>query len=311
MSFQNIKSVQDAESYLDAAIKKAVRKVSELRKKASKDKLKKAKYLESTKMQIMKDILISDMQEILKDFPYAHDLPVFYRELTDAVIGIDRLKRSLSVVRLIKNKINEFFKLYNRRLTKSSSVEQIMKCKKEFYGRASSLFKRSKKAFAFLENARKIFRRFPVIKTKLKTIAIAGFPNVGKSTLMGKLSPSKPEVAAYSFTTKGIMIGYTPDNIQLLDTPGTLNRVDKMNMIEKQAWLALNLLAEKIIYIFDLTEPFPLKDQEELYKRLKQLGKPIIVYLSKTDILDKEKVSSFKRRYKEALTDTGELKKQM
>ncbi|MBW2978466.1 50S ribosome-binding GTPase, partial [Candidatus Woesearchaeota archaeon] len=183
--------------------------------------------------------------------------------------------------------------------------------KKEFYGRISSLFKRAKSNFNFLENTRKTLKQFPIIKTKLPTIAIAGFPNVGKSTLLGKLSSSKPEVQVYAFTTKGIMIGYMQkdkEKIQLLDTPGTLNRLDKMNMIEKQAWLALKLLAEKIIYIFDLTEPFPLADQEELYKRVKQFQKPIIIYLSKTDILEKSKIDKFKNRYK-VVTDIKELKK--
>ena len=151
-----------------------------------------------------------------------------------------------------------------------------------------------------------------MVKTKLPTIAIAGFPNVGKSTLLGKISSSKPEVAAYPFTTKGIMIGYFKKDskkIQILDTPGTLNRLDKMNMIEKQAWLALKLVAKKIIYIFDLTEPFPLDLQEELYTKIKQLQKPVMIYLSKTDILEKEKVNKFKQKYRTAITDLEELKK--
>ena len=104
------------------------------------------------------------------------------------------------------------------------------------------------------------------------------------------------------------MIGYI-ENIQLLDTPGTLNRFNKMNDIEQQAYLVMKLVAEKIIYIFDLTEPYPLKDQIKLYERIKELGKPVIIYLSKTDILDKKKVNEFKKKYE--AVDINGLKKKL
>ena len=38
-----------------------------------------------------------------------------------------------------------------------------------------------------------------------------------------------------------------------------------MNNIEKVAFLAIKLLAEKIIYVFDLTEPYTMEEQEKLY----------------------------------------------
>ena len=40
-------------------------------------------------------------------------------------------------------------------------------------------------------------------------VALFGFPNVGKSTLLSKLTPSKPKIANYSFTTKRINMGYS------------------------------------------------------------------------------------------------------
>jgi len=36
---------------------------------------------------------------------------------------------------------------------------------------------------------------FPSIKTNLPTIAIAGFPNVGKTTLLSKITDAKPKIA--------------------------------------------------------------------------------------------------------------------
>ena len=145
-------------------------------------------------------------------------------------------------------------------------------------------------------------RNYPAIKTGTKTIAIAGFPNVGKTTLLMKLTGSKPDIQPYAFTTKGINVGYIKgkEKLQLLDTPGTLNRFDTMNNIEKVAFLALKLLAEKIIYVFDITEPYPLEQQIKLYKEIKKMKKPVIIYLSKTDILEKGQISEFKKKYKAA-----------
>ena len=93
--------------------------------------------------------------------------------------------------------------------------------------------------------------------------------------------------------------------IQLLDTPGALNRFDKMNIIEKQAFLAMRFLSDVIIYIFDLTESYPLKDQEKLFKKIvKDFDKPMLVYLSKTDILEKTAdgramIEEFKKNHKD------------
>ena len=52
--------------------------------------------------------------------------------------------------------------------------------------------------------------------------------------------------------------------VQLIDTPGTLKRFDKMNVIEQRAHLAMKYCADMIIYIFDLTEPYPIEEQRKL-----------------------------------------------
>ena len=145
-------------------------------------------------------------------------------------------------------------------------------------------------------------RNFPAIKTKIKTICITGFPNVGKSTLLKKITGSNVEIQPYAFTTKKLLLGYIDKKIQLIDTPGTLNRYNRMNSIEKQAYLAIKHLAHKVIYVFDLTETcgYEIEQQIKLYKRLKEEfeEKEIIIYLSKTDILKREQVELFSKYFK-------------
>jgi nucleolar GTP-binding protein len=305
MPFQEIKPIETANNYLDIAIRRANKKAA--KKKVKGERIEKIKTLEMTKLAVVKDILESRLDEILKEFPRVNDLTLFYKKLVEYTIGKEKLRRELSKIKFTKTKINDVFKQDNQRLKKTDNIKNIHAIKNSFYGRVSSILKNIN--YKFLQNARKTLQSFPTIKTRYKQIAIAGFPNVGKSTLLAQLSGSKPEIAAYAFTTKGIMIGYI-DNIQLLDTPGTLNRFNKMNPIEQQAYLVIKLVAKEIIYIFDLTETYPIKDQIRLYERLKELNKPIIIYLSKTDIIDKKKIDEFKKKYK-VIDNINELKKKL
>lgn len=168
--------------------------------------------------------------------------------------------------------------------------------KKHAYSKVLIFFSQISDNLEILEECRKSIKDIPKIKTDLFTVAIAGFPNVGKSTLLGKITDSKPEVDYYAFTTKSLMIGYIKSNdvkIQAIDTPGTLDRFNRMNNIEKIAHICLREVADLIVYIFDLTEPYPIKDQVKLYESMKDLKKPIIVYFSKADILGGKKIEGF------------------
>ena len=155
---------------------------------------------------------------------------------------------------------------------------------------------------------------FPTIKTSVPTVALAGFPNVGKTTLLYKLTGSKPEINEYAFTTKGINVSYikTPKKrIQILDTPGTLNRIDKMNYIERQAYLAMKLCTDMIVYVFDLTLTYPLDEQKKLYKRLYDLKLPMVVYCSKGDLVPKKEIEEFCANYNEWFSTPNPLKKKL
>ena len=68
--------------------------------------------------------------------------------------------------------------------------------------------------------------RFSVRKTGDGTVVLLGFPSVGKSTLLNKLTNAKSDVGAYSFTTLMAVPGLMEHKyakIQIIDLPGIVS----------------------------------------------------------------------------------------
>lgn len=315
MSFQDIKPVEKADFYLGLAFRRAKEMSAEHRPKVKiVTKLQKSRELEVYKLDVIRGNLAAELDKLTKAFPSIKDLDPFYHELMRITLDIDYLKQSLGSLGWARDKIQEFHRSYAGRIRSSTDIPTLNRHRQAFYGRISSVMKQIAKHLAYMEECRKIMKEYPVIKTSLKTFVITGFPNVGKTTLLYKLTGSKPDIQNYPFTTVGINVGYIKideEKLQLLDTPGSLNRFDKMNKIEKQAFLALKFLATAIVYVFDMTESYPLEKQVELYMTIKKSGKPTIVYLSKVDLTkDKELVGKFEKEY-DALKTPEELKEKI
>lgn len=301
MNFQSLHKVENHKFYLDIAFSRAKKAGDDMRsQKLRGTRLEKSRKIEIAKLDSIKNTLKEHFNLIIKSFPSFDDLSEFYKELIKANLDYKDLKKSLGAMNWAKNKVMFFHNEFKRKIKKTKHLDAVNNYRRQFYGRISSVVRQVKNNLEFLETARKVMKDFPAIKTGLKTVAIFGFPNVGKTTLLSELTQSKPEIASYPFTTKGINVGYMKKShrkIQLIDTPGTLNRFEKMNTIEKTAYLALKYLAEEVIYVFDITEPFPLKDQVKLLKVLKRMKRPIYIYLSKTDVLKKDDVEEFRKKY--------------
>jgi nucleolar GTP-binding protein len=315
MNFQDLKTVEGPNFYLDVAIKRTKKKSEKLRQGSLRgSQLQRSKFIELSKLESIETELTNQLTSIVKSYPSFDNMSEFYKQMLETTLDVPYLKKSLASLLWCARKVQEFLIFYKRKIKVATEIGRINVFRREFYGRVSSALRQIKPHLEYLESARRTMLDYPSIKTGMTTVAIAGFPNVGKSTLLSRLTGSKAKIAAYAFTTKGINQGFAQigdEKVQFLDTPGTLNRFERQNTVEKIATLAIKYVAEAIIYVFDLSEPYPLDQQVKLYEQLKKSNKSIMIYLSKTDVLDKDVVAEFKKEYKDAVTSAEEVKERL
>jgi GTP-binding protein len=140
----------------------------------------------------------------------------------------------------------------------------------------------------------------------LADVGIVGYPNVGKSTLISRISAAKPKIADYPFTTLEpnlgvVSIGELSDpkhySFVVADIPGLIEGA------HEGAGLGMQFLrhierTRMLVHVVDVSEssgrPDPVKDFEVIMEELASFGadlekKPMIVVASKIDALQKTK----------------------
>jgi GTPase len=138
----------------------------------------------------------------------------------------------------------------------------------------------------------------------LADVGIVGYPNVGKSTLISRISAAKPKIADYPFTTLEpnlgvVSIGEISDpkhySFVVADIPGLIEGA------HEGAGLGMQFLrhierTRMLVHVVDVSEssgrPDPVKDFEVIMDELASFGaglekKPMIVVASKIDALQK------------------------
>jgi len=241
------------------------------------------------------NIIITTLELYVNSFPSIDKIHPFYKEILEIRIGVDKLKKALGGINWARKTCKEIYIKQSKQLLKSNNINFLLKKQKEIFGRISSIIKQVKEELIIVSEAQNILRKLPDIQ-KIPTVVIAGYPNVGKSSVLRCLSSAKPEIAQYPFTTKEIYIGhikikekYSIKKIQIIDTPGLLDRpIFERNKIEKQAIAAIAHLADTVIFVLDPSETcgYLLKDQINLLHQIQDLFKfcPFIVVENKVDL---------------------------
>lgn len=239
--------------------------------------------------------IASPLETYVKKFPSIDNLHPFYRELIDIKIDSNKLKKALGAVDWARKTCQQIQTSQAKSLKKSKNIDFLKQKQYEIQGRISSVVKQVNAELLVLAEAQKILKAFPAIQD-IPTVVIAGYPNVGKSSLLRRLSSAKPAVAQYPFTTKEIYVGHMQQTnhfvtkpFQLIDTPGLLDRpFEQRNDIEKQAIAALAHLADIIVFVLDPSETcgYSVTDQHQLLDQMHHLfpKASIIVVENKGDI---------------------------
>ena len=313
MNFQNLPPVPQEKELIDRSFRKA-----RMRQKTKQEKkgtwVQGMQTKEARKLDLIRDVLVSSLERVLKSFPRVDELPKFYQELLKITLEVGQLKKSLATLLWGTRKITDFQREYVHRIMQEEDQRSMHEISRQFYGRVVSVLQQISPALTYLESCRRTMKGYPDVK-EMFTVCIYGFPNVGKTTLLNLLTGTRAEVAPYAFTTKSINIGYmrmdgskehgrteekevNEENkvkkerkamLQIVDVPGTLARQEKMNFIEMQADLVVKELANLVIYVFDYsdTSGYTVVDQEKLFEQM-QGKKPVLVYIAKKDITPNE-----------------------
>lgn len=148
-------------------------------------------------------------------------------------------------------------------------------------------------SLAYLEQVRQHLARLPSIDPNTRTIILCGYPNVGKSSFMNKVTRADVDVQPYAFTTKSLFVGHTDYKYlrwQIIDTPGILDHpLEERNTIEMLAITALAHLRSAVVFIIDISEHcgYTIEQQVALFQSIKPLftNKPLVVALNKIDAM--------------------------
>ncbi|RJE19858.1 gtp-binding protein [Aspergillus sclerotialis] len=113
---------------------------------------------------------------------------------------------------------------------------------------------------------------FDVARTGVASVGFIGFPSVGKSTLMSRLTGQHSEAAAYEFTTLTTVPGqviYNGAKIQILDLPGIIQGAKDGKGRGRQV-IAVAKTCNLIFIVLDVNKP--LVDKKVIENELEGFG---------------------------------------
>lgn len=254
---------------LDAAFRRAHRATPHGQGKDERDRRR-------ALLKIIRSAAVSIRHLRLATRPLTHPKPSpFLQGLLDQKFGAGAVDRSVRRIQRAEERIRGLLQEEQRNLGSTDGHEGNAELVRRFYGRLASHLREVDPDLLRLQAATRFLKDRPTLDPAIPTVVVAGFPNVGKSSLVAALSTAKLKVADYPFTTLAIAVGHADlgfDRLQILDTPGVLGRPKAGNAPEKEAELAVHNAGTLVLFLLDPTEScgYPMAEQRALLARWRE-----------------------------------------
>ncbi len=300
--FKEFKHILPIDEMLETTYSKANKRADSITDK--RDEIRQVKKQETKRIQVAYKYVMDYLEEIVKSVPDLSQLPPFYFDLAHILVDNDLLKQKLGRISGVIRVLERLMREHVRAIPRLDREGAIREKRKQAFGRMKSVVDKLRGDFEFLMTARAKLRSLPVIDTNMPAVVFAGYPNVGKSSIVNNFCGSKIQVASYPFTTKEITIGLYDkdfDRIQFVDTPGILDRpMASRNQIERQAIAAIKHLANVIAFLVDPTPNcgYPIDVQLELLHEVSESFPGIgrIIIIAKKDLITREELDDITAR---------------
>jgi nucleolar GTP-binding protein len=300
-NFKKIAPIPDANEMIDIVLTRTQRKTPTVIHPGY--KITRIRNFYMRKIKFTQQTIDEKLGAILQEFPRLDDIHPFYADLMNILYDRDHFKLALGQVNVAKNIVMGISKDYLRLIKYGDSLYRCKQLKRAALGRMCTVLKKLRAALGYLEEVRKHISRLPALDPNTRTLLLTGYPNVGKSSFMNKVTRADVDVQPYAFTTKALFVGHMDHRYlrwQVVDTPGILDRpLEERNTIEMQAITALAHLRCCILYFLDISEQcgYTLDQQLRLFESIKPLfsNKQVIMVANKTDVCKFESLPAHMR----------------
>ncbi|SCV72354.1 BQ2448_3891 [Microbotryum intermedium] len=308
-----IAPVPTAQEFLDVILSKTQRKTPTVIRSGFKITRIRSFYMR--KVKFTQQSFEERLDQILSEFPIVENLHPFLSSLLNVLYDKNHYKLALGQLNTARHLIVSVGKDYCRLLKFGDSLFRCKQLKKAALGRMATIMRRQKDPLAYLEQVRQHMSRLPSIDPTTRTLLVCGYPNVGKSSFVNKVTRADVDVQPYAFTTKSLFVGHMDYKYlrwQVIDTPGVLDHpLEEMNTIEMQSITALAHLRSCVLYFMDLSEQcgFTIEAQCQLYQSIRPLftNKPTFIVVNKIDVTRPSDLDPTRRAMLDAILADGNV----
>lgn len=232
------------------------------------------------------------LDTITSQFPRLESIHPFYSNLLNILYDRDHYKMALGHVSSTRSVIDKIAKEYVRLVKYAESLYRAKQLKRAALGKMATFAKKLGKSMGYLEEVRQNLSRLPTIDPSTRSLMLCGYPNVGKSSFINKISRAQVDVQPYAFTTKNLYVGHFDYNYlkwQVIDTPGILDHpIEERNTIEMQTITALAHIQSTVLFFIDISTAcgYTIEEQIKLCKSLEPILGTFLICITKSDLLN-------------------------